>query len=1140
MANIEAKKKMQYYPTPPAVIELIENNLLWPRVSPTKDIGICDPFAGKGEALAQLAILSGVKCTTWGNELNVERAKAARKKLNHVLQGPAEFVGLVDPSEGFSMLLYNPPYDKVGGERLESLYLGAAIRLLMPGGVLVAILPQQIVKDWRFTNTLTESCRVIAVRRFPEEEYERFKQIVIFATRLENQRDYPYKEIQKIRETVSCNIPRVMSKEFEIEVPITRGQPAMENTMPAPSYVIGALATETLLLGRQWIKATIPERDSNFIPLEMPERGHAAQLLAAGMLDGVEVDRNLLKGYSYKYLETNLKHKTNLRGERESYYETRERMASVIVAMDSVDGELAEYDSKKDIQKYQAFLSKHLDMLLAAVHNRYTPLYDGDFSKFEPVFGMIHSPGKLPGHEDHDGLLDKQKQKAAAIATHYLAGEKGAILVGDMGTGKTLVSQAIIALITTRLTKTGPDNRSKTVVVIPPHLKKKWKREIETCLREFGVKAFVCRSVTDVDKAFAYPGMAFIILGQQVAKNNSPWQPHINWITKRERDDDQQIVETKIMICPVCGHELSNELAIEIQVLKSKTSFRYRRGCIKCCSPLWSEIPYRTKGKLPRYSKGVGFRRIHKFDRLTGFLNFDAIKDKPEIETSRGRRALARYISKKYANRYSLIVDEIQDARSGDTNIGTAVGWLCTAARKILFMTGTLYSGFASSLFHVSYRAFPFFRELHSWNGVSEFVDLYGLREFKSERKPRYESSAFGYQRIVGVGTKGKELPGTNPHIVSLLLRQTAFMYIEDITEYLPKYDEYKLKVALPGDDPIRAVYDMEIMGRLKDAARRQMAKRMMSLMGQFRQASLGYLDRPEEDEKFTDGEITIKVPPVIGHNYEKDNALIKLITSELAHNRRTLVYFMQVKRRDPMPRIKNKLLNIGVKVAILRTADRYSDLPNGKRIKVKNEDREEYVEKVVDLGTEVMFCSPELVQTGLDLVAFPNIVFFGISDKLDVVRQSEKRSWRLGQKLPVKVIYMYWAQTAQQNALHYIARKKRAAYLVDGRSIDGLAAVGDDRTFIEDLVNAALGTKDPKLNDYEFPEPPIFPPVRNVILGESKTPPAPMTYNATGITVTTEATNPTAIETDEKPNSCNYKVVEDKKNKGQLKFVFD
>ena len=61
-------------------------------------------------------------------------------------------------------------------------------------------------------------------------------------------------------------------------------------------------------------------------------------------------------------------------------------------------------------------------------------------------------------------------------------------------------------------------------------------------------------------------------------------------------------------------------------------------------------------------------------------------------------------------------------------------------------------------------------------------------------------------------------------------------------------------------------------------------------------------------------------------------------------------------------------------------------------------------------------------------------------------MRQASRRSWRIGQKRPVKVVFMAYRNTLQADALKLVAKKLQSSLAVEGElPEDGLAAYGDD-----------------------------------------------------------------------------------------------
>ena len=93
-----------------------------------------------------------------------------------------------------------------------------------------------------------------------------------------------------------------------------------------------------------------------------------------------------------------------------------------------------------------------------------------------------------------------------------------------------------------------------------------------------------------------------------------------------------------------------------------------------------------------------------------------------------------------------------------------------------------------------------------------------------------------------------------------------------------------------------------------------------------------------------------------------------------------------------------------------------------------------------------MLICHPRLVQTGLDLVDFPTICWYETDYSVYTMRQASRRSWRIGQTRPVKVVFFAYRNTLQADALKLVAKKLQSSLAVEGElPEDGLAAYGDD-----------------------------------------------------------------------------------------------
>ena len=174
-------------------------------------------------------------------------------------------------------------------------------------------------------------------------------------------------------------------------------------------------------------------------------------------------------------------------------------------------------------------------------------------------------------------------------------------------------------------------------------------------------------------------------------------------------------------------------------------------------------------------------------------------------------------------------------------------------------------------------------------------------------------------------------------------------------------------------------------------------------------------------------------------HTYAKEADLIRDIQEELRLGRRCQVYATFTGEKDINGRLEAMLRQAGLRVAVLRAS-----VPTHKR--------EEWYERHLESGVEVVICHPKLVETGLDLLAFPTLYFYQTGYSLHTLRQASRRSWRIGQKLPVRVKFLTYKGTMQEICLRLMGRKMLVALMMEGKfSGEGLQSLDAD----EDLMSA-------------------------------------------------------------------------------------
>ena len=100
----------------------------------------------------------------------------------------------------------------------------------------------------------------------------------------------------------------------------------------------------------------------------------------------------------------------------------------------------------------------------------------------------------------------------------------------------------------------------------------------------------------------------------------------------------------------------------------------------------------------------------------------------------------------------------------------------------------------------------------------------------------------------------------------------------------------------------------------------------------------------------------------------------------------------------------------------------------------------------------QVVISHPKLVETGLDLLDFPTILFYESGYSLHTLRQASRRSWRIGQRRPVRVKFLCCEGTMQTACLRLMGKKLLVALTMEGKFAgEGLQSIDED----DDMLSA-------------------------------------------------------------------------------------
>ena len=687
----------------------------------------------------------------------------------------------------------------------------------------------------------------------------------------------------------------------------------------------------------------------------------------------------------------------------------------------------------ENIETVSQYLNKYGITIANRIRESFNPLFDPASEYICDRLKRIN--GNLKKNVGYT-LYPAQLAVAEALKRRLDKAKVG-IVVAECGSGKTKIGASALA---------AHQNGKKcfNVVLCPSHVTKKWVREIEETLPN--TKAAVVYSLGDIDKVYkehlAGNTSTYIILSKERARDGFMWQPAAVYSKVK-----------KAYLCPRCGE------IIEMEIKEDGTNYKVRADqfyfkkqttqnhkCEHCGELLWSAINPNDKKlshnkwvKIGNYGfiyRDFAVRHLEATKDLKVLAKVQEIIDNPsQVFTARGayvRYSMSDYISERFKQIDGVILDELHQFK-GDSGQGDAMETLVGCSKKVIGMTATLINGYSSGLFYLLYRIVPHLMQVDNkeYKAPQSFNNEYGVTEMTYElEEGAYNANSRSKKRLL----QSRQKPGVSPLVYSRFLIDCAvFLSLNDMGKHLPDYEEIPIKLDLKPE--IQKEYD-----RIESAFRSVMNQRdatSRKLMSSFLSLMTTYPDQPYNAEpihypKSDQAVIEPKDLSDIDELHEKDIATLDIVDRKVKNGEKVLIYTSWVKI-DTQEKLTKLLEDKGYKVAVLEQ-------------RVKPEKREEWVEKKLESGIDVLITNPSLVETGLDLNAFTTLIYYNIGYNLFTFRQSSRRSWRINQTAPrIEVYILFYKGVMQARAIKLMASKLAAATLVEGNfSDEGLAAMSD------------------------------------------------------------------------------------------------
>lgn len=740
--------------------------------------------------------------------------------------------------------------------------------------------------------------------------------------------------------------------------------------------------------------------------------------------------------------------------------------------------------------------------LMNAVSRQNPPVYDGSAN---PVWdGIMNSLKRQP--------FTVQRERVQAVCKLLVNGEQAAVINGEMGTGKTMMGISAAAVL-------HAEGFRRTLIISPPHLVYKWRREIletidgaivwvlngpDTLRQLIKIRAMVNESKTGNPE--------FFIIGRVRMRMGFDWQPvvkarkvHLKHFTVFDSDNDDAeqrayVVTEQFASCPDCGAFVLDGDSQRMTTHTFISNSDKRRACEHCGTQLWTlkrsgdpknrdalvhdaicKIPTIGPKTADKLLKGFGADTLGHMlgDNLFEFINLmDENGDLvfSDRQAKRMEVALAKqefgfgqggYQASEFIKRYLpdhffdlLLVDEGHEYKNSGSAQGQAMGVLAAKARKTILLTGTLMGGYAEDLFYLLWRVLPMrmLEDGFRYNaGNSLGTAAMSFMRQHGILKEVFKETDGGSHKTA----KGKRLSVQTSKAPGFGPKGVA-RYVLPFTAFL-KLSQIGGNV-LPSYDEVFINVPMTVeqseayaalSSNLKDELNKALAKGDKTLLGLVLNVLLAWPDTCFRAEE-------------VKHPRTKHLlAFVLPVFSDEDISPKEVELIRICKENKAAGR---KVLAYTVYTGKRDTTTRLKTLLQVSGLKVailrasvSTDAREDWIMDQVDRGIDVLICNPELVKTGLDLLDFPTICFLQSGYNVYTVQQASRRSWRIGQKQAVTVYYLGYDKTAQIACLTLMAKKIAVSQSTSGDMPDtGLDVLNSDGDSIEvALAKQLLGKEE-------------------------------------------------------------------------------
>jgi len=568
-------------------------------------------------------------------------------------------------------------------------------------------------------------------------------------------------------------------------------------------------------------------------------------------------------------------------------------------------------------------------------------------------------------------------------------------LAADPGFGKTNVSVKI-----NNCHFFDRKNSYVTLVLAPAITLSQWKDEIKLSIKD-KVDIHIIKKTSEFIQIYNKTQLKFtkptyFLVGKETFKLDAKRISGINIKTMKIKHKKEvqsggyynyssikEVTETITMACcPDCGRPLQNELRKKEDVFFTEKDFegnpkKSNYKCSQCNAVLWQSTYDKTK-----------------------------------------KSSLIRFIKTKNIHFDSIICDEIHEQNNASSIISNATRTLFNYTKKILALSGTSNSGYASSFHNLLLGLIPNKLKENNVLEIEQFIKAYGTLMAVSKKK---DGEYYRSGRSEIKDSDYREIEGINAIVFGkYLIENYIFATLDDLCKDLPDKNEYYI--------PIRQTDEMErnennLWNEIKSANAFNAKMYESSIVEH-------YINNPFKWDgiEINKGEVCTFVQPKCINDciLPKEQKLLDIVLQEVSEGRKCCIYvdfnnggkYMQdntISKRIELLLVKN-----GIRCFLLKSS-------------VATYNRKEVLDKKKD-SFDVLITNAKLVEVGLNLVYIPTYINYMPSYMVNVVSQSDLRGYRMNSTQENRIYHLYYENSCENGIAKRFQRKMAESKAVNGQ----------------------------------------------------------------------------------------------------------